>query len=122
MPIVTVEVVAGSNDAMARGIAQLLADAIGRALKSPPGQTWVRIRSLARDQYAENEAILNAGQMPVFVTILKRQSPQRAELEGEVTALTHAVAQVIGRPTTCVHIEYAPAGAGRLSFGGIVVQ
>jgi phenylpyruvate tautomerase PptA (4-oxalocrotonate tautomerase family) len=122
MPIVTVEVVAGANDAMAQDIAQSLADAIGRALMSPPGQTWVRVRSLSRDQYAENEAILDAAQLPVFVSILKQQSPRRTELEDEVTALTHAVAQVIGRPATCVHIEYAPAGAGRLSFGGILVQ
>jgi phenylpyruvate tautomerase PptA (4-oxalocrotonate tautomerase family) len=122
MPIVTVEVVAGANDAMAHGIAQSLADAIGRALKSPPGQTWVRVRSLADNQYAENEAFLDAAQLPVFVTIVKRQSPQRAELEAEVAALTRAVAKVIGRPATCVHIEYAPAGAGRLSFGGILVQ
>ena len=122
MPIVTVEVVAGENDAMAHDVAQSLADAIGRALKSSPGQTWVRVRSLARDHYAENEAFLDSAQLPVFVTILKRQSPQCAELEGEVTALTRAVAQVLGRPSTCVHIEYAPAGAGRLSFGGILVQ
>ena len=122
MPIVTVEVVSGANDAMAHNIAQSLADAIGRALVSPPGQTWVRVRSLARDQYAENEALLDAAQLPVFVTILKQRSPQRPELEGEVTELTRAIAQIIGRPATCVHIEYAPAGAGRLSFGGILVR
>jgi phenylpyruvate tautomerase PptA (4-oxalocrotonate tautomerase family) len=122
MPIVTVEVVASGNDAMEHDIAQLLADAIGHALKSPPGQTWVRIRSLARNQYAENESFLDAAELPVFVTILKRHSPRRAELEGEVTAVTRAVAQVIGRPATCVHVEYAPAAAGRLSFGGVLVK
>ena len=122
MPIVTVEVVASAKEAMAQDLAQSLADAIGRALKSPPGQTWVRVRSVGRDQYAENEAPLDVAQLPVFVTVLKRQSPQRAELEGEVTALTRAVAQVIGRPVACVHIEYAPAAAGRLSFGGVLVQ
>jgi phenylpyruvate tautomerase PptA (4-oxalocrotonate tautomerase family) len=122
MPIVTVEVVAGANDAMARDVAQSLADVIGRALKSPPGQTWVRVRSIARDQYAENEAPLDAAQLPVFVTILKRQSPQPAELEAEIAALTGTVAQVIGRPAACVHIEYAPGAAGRLAFGGVLVQ
>jgi phenylpyruvate tautomerase PptA (4-oxalocrotonate tautomerase family) len=122
MPIVTVEVVAGANDPMVPHLAQSLADAIGHALKSPPGQTWVRLRSFTHDQYAENEELLDAAQLPVFVTILKRQIPQHAELEGEVTALTRAVAQVIGRPAACVHIEYAPAAAGRLSFGGVLVQ
>ena len=74
MPIVTVDVVAGANDTMARDVAQSLADVIGRALKLPPGQPWVRVRSIARDQYAENEAPLDAAQLPVFVTILKRRS------------------------------------------------
>ena len=121
MPIVTVEVVADAN-AMAPDVAQALADAVGRALKSPPGQTWVRVGSLARDRYAENEAALDVAQLPVFVTILKKQIPPRAELDGEVTALTEAVARVIGRPAACVHVEYAPAAAGRLAFGGILVQ
>jgi phenylpyruvate tautomerase PptA (4-oxalocrotonate tautomerase family) len=107
---------------MAEGLAQSLADAIGGALQSPPGQTWVRVRSIARDHYAENEALLDAAQLPVFVTILKRQTQQLAELEREVTALTGAVAQVMGRPAACVHVEYAPAAAGRLAFGGVLVQ
>ena len=122
MPIVNVEIVAAANDAMTNGIAQSLADAIGGALKSPPGQTWVRVRSLARTQYAENEALPHTAHLPVFVTILKRQTPLRAELEAEIEALTSAVAQVIGRPASCVHIEYAPAAAGRLAFGGVLVQ
>jgi phenylpyruvate tautomerase PptA (4-oxalocrotonate tautomerase family) len=121
MPIVTVEVVAGANP-MAPDVAQALADALGRALKSPPGQTWVRVGSLARDRYAENEAALDAAQLPVFVTVLKKHIPPRAELDREVTALTEAIAQVIGRPAACVHVEYAPAAAGRLAFGGILVQ
>ena len=122
MPIVTVEVIAGADDAMAQDIAQSLADAIGRALESPPGQTWVRVRSVARHQYAENVASLDMAQLPVFVTVLKRQIPDRAKLEGEVAALTGAVAEVIGRPAACVHIEYAPAAAGRLAFGGVLVR
>jgi len=107
---------------MAQNIAQSLADAIGGALKSPPGQTWVRVRSIARDQYAENGVSLDPAELPVFVTILKRQALQRAELEREVAALASAVAQTVGRPATCVHIEYAPAAAGRLAFGGVLTQ
>jgi phenylpyruvate tautomerase PptA (4-oxalocrotonate tautomerase family) len=122
MPIVTVEVVTGADEAMAQNIAQSLADAIGGALKSPPGQTWVRVRSIARDQYAENGVSLDPAELPVFVTILKLQASQRAELEHEVAALASAVAQTVGRPATCVHIEYAPAAAGRLAFGGVLIQ
>jgi|SRR6266536_1735259 len=122
MPIVTVEVVTGAGEAVAANIVQPLADAIGRTLKSPPGQTWVRVRSVPRDHYAENEVPVDAGQLPVFVTIVKSQIPEGAKLESEVIALTHGIAQAIGRPAACVHIEYAPAGAGRLAFGGAFIR
>ena len=121
MPIVTVEVV-GPADALASGLAQLLADAVGLALNSPPGQTWVRVCAVPLDQYAENQSTLDPANLPVFITILERILPQGAELAREVTAVTGAVAKVIARPPHCVHIEYAPAALGRLSFGGTLVQ
>jgi phenylpyruvate tautomerase PptA (4-oxalocrotonate tautomerase family) len=122
MPIVTVELVADADRALEQNLAQSLADAVGRVLKSPPGQTWVRLRSLGRNEYAENGSQVEADELPVFVTLLKQQSPAGVELQAEVSALTHAIAQVIGRAATCVHIEYAPAAVGRLSFGGKLVQ
>ena len=122
MPIVTVEIVADSDRAIEHNLAQLLADAVGRALDSPPGQTWVRLRSIDRNQYAENESPVDAGEMPVFVTVLKRNLLLGAELEAEVTALTRSIARIVGRPASCVHIEYAPAVHGRVSFGGSLVQ
>jgi phenylpyruvate tautomerase PptA (4-oxalocrotonate tautomerase family) len=122
MPIVTVEVVAAADYAMEKNLAQSLADAVGRVLNSPPGQTWIRLRLLGRDQYAESESVADGGELPVFVTILKRQSPLGGELEAEVTELTRTIARVIGRPAACVHIEYAPAAVGRVSFGGRLVQ
>jgi hypothetical protein len=60
--------------------------------------------------------------MPVFVTVLVRQSPVGADLQAEVAALTQAIAQVVRRPGTSVHLEYAPAAAGRVSFGGKLVR
>ena len=122
MPIVTVEIVAGANGAVAEDLAQSLADSLGRVLKSPAGQTWVRVHFLPGKQYAENDARLDAAQLPVFVTILRRTIPEPAQLEVEVAALTDAIAKVIGRPTSCVHLEYAPAASGRLSFGGDMVR
>ena len=117
MPIVDVELVT-PNGAVAAGLAQSLADAVGRTLKSPPGQTWVRVHVLAREHYAENESSVEMTAPPVFVTVLKRALPTKAELAGEISALTSAIAQVLGRATSCVHVEYAPAAGGRLSFGG----
>jgi phenylpyruvate tautomerase PptA (4-oxalocrotonate tautomerase family) len=122
MPIVTVELVRETDAALEPTLAQAVADAVGRALDSPPGQTWVRLHTLGRNQYAENVRSVQAGELPVFVTVIKRHVPVSAELQTEVALLTHAVAQAIGRPATCVHVEYAPAGANRLAFGGKLVQ
>src|SRR6185436_8799084 len=98
MPVVTIEVVADADHAVETNFAQSLADAVGRALASQPGQTWVRLRSLPRNQYAENESPLGAGEFPVFVTVLERAPPSGAELQAEVAALTQAVAQTLKRP------------------------
>jgi phenylpyruvate tautomerase PptA (4-oxalocrotonate tautomerase family) len=122
MPIVTVEVVADPDRVLEHSLPQSLADAVGRVLKSPPGQTWIRLRSLRRDEYAENEAIVDSAELPVFVSVLERQPLAGATLQAEVTALTLAIAHVIGRPVTCVHVEYAPAAVGRAAFGGKLVQ
>jgi phenylpyruvate tautomerase PptA (4-oxalocrotonate tautomerase family) len=122
MPIVTVELVGESENEPELNLAQSLADAIGRALASPPGQIWVRLRWLAHHEYAENESLLSADQLPVFITVTKREIPTAVELEAEVAAVTAAVAGVVGRASERVHVEYAPAGAGRIWFGGNVVQ
>jgi phenylpyruvate tautomerase PptA (4-oxalocrotonate tautomerase family) len=122
MPIVTVELVVDPDHALKPSLAQSLANAIGHALDSPPGQTWVRLHSLGRNDYAENERIVDAGELPVFVTVLKRQVPFGAELQAEVASLTQAIAQVVGRPAASVHVEYAAAAASRLAFGGKLVQ
>ena len=122
MPIIDVELVAGPNGAIAAGLAQSIADAVGRALKSPAGQTWVRLHVFAREHYAENESAVELSELPVFVKVLKRALPAEAELVAEVSALTSAIAKALGRATSCVHIEYAPAASGRLSFGGNVVE
>ena len=122
MPIVTVEVVVDLDRTLNLNLAQSLANAIGRSLASPPGQTWVRLNVLGRNAYAENEHVVDADALPVFVTVLKRQVPLGAELQAEVTALTQAVAQVLARPAEYVHVEYAAAAANRLAFGGKLVQ
>jgi len=122
MPVVTIEVVADTDRAIETNLARSLADAVGRTLASPPGQTWVRLRSLARNHYAENESPVDTGQLPVFVTILERLPPSGANLQAEVTALTRAIAQALDRPAACVHIKYAAAAIGRVSFGGELVD
>jgi phenylpyruvate tautomerase PptA (4-oxalocrotonate tautomerase family) len=121
MPIVDVEIVVAPNGPLAAGLAQSLADAAGRVLGSPAGQTWVRLHLLAREHYAENESSLDSTELPVFVTVLKRALPVQAEINDEITRLTGSIADVLGRNRTCVHVEYAPAAGGRLAFGGTLV-
>lgn len=121
MPVITVELV-GEAPAAPSGLAQSLADAIGRALRSRPGQTWVRVRWATPDSYAENQSSLADGALPVFVRVLKRQIPLEADLEAEVAVLTRCIAQAVARPASSVHIEYAAPALGRVSFGGRLVK
>ncbi len=122
MPVITVEIVADAQCVLPHGVAQSLADAAGRVLATPPGQTWVRVRTRARDAYAENDAAVDPAGLPVFVSVLKRTPPAGAELDAEIAALTQALAAALGRPAARVHVEYAPAAAGRVAFGGRLVR
>ena len=121
MPILDVEIIVAPDEPVAAYLAQSLADAAGRALDSPAGQTWVRLRLLPREHYAENESSLASTELPVFVTVLKRALPGPAELTDEITRLTGSVADLLRRNRNCVHVEYAPAARGRLAFGGRLV-
>jgi hypothetical protein len=62
------------------------------------------------------------GALPLFVRILHARPPTGAALQAEVAALTTALARASGRPVERVHLEYAPAGAGRIAFGGRLVE
>jgi hypothetical protein len=121
MPIVDVELVRLADDDPIPS-AQALATAIGRALGTPPGRTWVRLRTLDAGCYAENEASVPAPGLPVFVTVLHARPPQGDVLEDEVRRLTQTIAECIGCAAERVHVQYAPAGAGRQAFGGELVR
>jgi len=121
VPIVNVEIVVAPDRPVAAGLAQSLADAAGRAFGTPAGQTWVRLHWLTREQYAENASSPAINELPVFVTVLKREPPGPDQLSGEIASLTDAIAGVLERARSCVHVEYAPAARGRLAFGGKLV-
>ena len=122
MPIVDIEIVGDVARPGAGALAQALADEAARVFASPPANTWVRVRTLARESYAENAIAVPPSDLPVFVTVLKRQLPERDALAREVAALAQAIASTVGRPVARVHIEYAPAAAGRMAFGGTLVE
>jgi phenylpyruvate tautomerase PptA (4-oxalocrotonate tautomerase family) len=119
VPIVDVELV---GDAAVTGVTtQRLADALGEALSSRAGGTWVRVRQLERSRYAENGGVDDEVH-PVFVTVLERTRATGQDLVDRVARVTTAVADVIGRDPDHVHVLFEDDAAGRLSFGGRLVE
>jgi phenylpyruvate tautomerase PptA (4-oxalocrotonate tautomerase family) len=123
MPILDIELVqpdgAPPPDA---ALTQALADVAGGALGMPPGRTWVRLRTLPAAHYAENGSAVAPDELPVFATVLHARPPQGEVLAAELDALTQALAACLGRATQRVHVQYAPAAAGRQAFGGVLVR
>lgn len=116
MPIVTLEMV-GDDLALPAERVQALADALGQLFGSPPGSTWLRVRSLSAAHYAEN-AVAADGLRPVFVEVLERSLPPPDELAQRTRKIATAVAAELDRPAENVHVIYAPPGDGRVAFGG----
>ena len=122
MPILDIEAVLFDHEIIDSNWALEIADAAGRIIDTPPGQTWVRIRGLPRSQYAENGTGDSPELRPVFVSVLKAQLPEVEDLRAEVEKLTVTIARIIGRPEENVHVLYLPPGSGRISFGGKLVE
>jgi phenylpyruvate tautomerase PptA (4-oxalocrotonate tautomerase family) len=53
--------------------------------------------------------------------VLKARVPPPAAQQEEVDRLTAAVAAICDRPPQNVHVIYAPAAAGRVAFGGVMI-
>jgi phenylpyruvate tautomerase PptA (4-oxalocrotonate tautomerase family) len=123
VPVLDVErVLPAGVPAAPNGLAQTLADAAGRVFCSKRRQTWVRLRALDTQAYAENDVALDRQALPVFVTVLHAHPPVDEALQGQVEALTQALAGVLGCDATCVHVQIAPAAAGRQAFGGTLLR
>ena len=121
MPILTVEIVTRPDERFPAELAHMLADRAGAILHSAPGHTWVTVRFIASEHYAENQNS-SADIHPVFVSILKATIPTPEMLQTEVAELTIAIGQCCNRPPAHVHIIYLPQGAGRVAFGGKVLS
>jgi phenylpyruvate tautomerase PptA (4-oxalocrotonate tautomerase family) len=118
MPILDVEIVLKPGEALGGGLAKELAQEASLVLGTPPGRTWVKLRALAPDQYAENGGGPPPGVYPVFVSVLKARLPSPDRLAREATGLTEAVAKACHRSPENVHVLYQPEAAGRVTFGG----
>ena len=119
MPMVEVQIV-GDADALPSSLVQRLADAIGEVLGSRPQGVWVKLAVLSPLHYAENGGMAEDG-LPVFVSILERSDSTLAARTEQSLALARAVGAACERSPANVHIVYEAAGAGRVSFGGVLV-
>lgn len=124
MPIVDVEVVTGAAEAdvIGKETLQLLADELGSLFGSDPGGTWVRLRSIDQNAYAENGAAVGPDALPTFVNVLRAELPERGALRREVTKVAEVVARTLDRPRESVHVIYAPDARGRIGFGGVLLE
>ena len=122
MPIIDVQFVLPKSESLPEGLAQTLVDRLGHVLAVKPGSLWLRIQVLPASQYAENESSTPEPDLPVFVTVMHAKSPKGKALESEAIAVAQAVAEAVAKRRTQVHVEYAPSGAGRIAFGGNLVQ
>ena len=121
MPIADVEIVLRPGEVLRPEMAAELANELGEIFQSSPRGTWVRVRCLPADHYAENSG-RPAEVYPIFVSILKAILPVAHEIDMEVARITGAVAQICGRPSENVHVIYQPEARGRVAFGGKIVS
>lgn len=94
MPIVDIEVVTcpADSEVVDKETPQLLADDLGRLFGGEPGSTWVRLRSIGQDAYAENSGGVPGSQaQPAFVSILRAESPERAALGREMAGVARSL-------------------------------
>lgn len=122
MSIVDIQFVLPKSQALPEGLAQDLVDRLGKVLSVQPGHLWLRLQVLPASNYAENDAPVAEQDLPIFVTVMHAKSPEGKALEAEAFAVAEAVAEVVAKGRTQVHVEYAPSGAGRIAFGGNLVQ
>lgn len=117
MPIVDVQLVAKGSIAT-EGLAARLAEALAQVFSAPPGRVWVRLSVLPGAQYAENGINSAETGLPVFVLVLHADLPSGQVLAAQAQSISQAVAACIQCSAEHVHVEYAPAGRGRVAFGG----
>ncbi|HEY5552111.1 MAG TPA: hypothetical protein VIK52_09490 [Opitutaceae bacterium] len=122
MPILDIEMVVVPGEVLDPGISRAIAEAAATVFSTPAGTTWVKFHTLPAVDYAENGIEPAEAPAPVFVRVLKRDLPESGALRAEAAKLAAAIASVCKRPVENVHILYEPPGAGRVAFGGRLVD
>jgi phenylpyruvate tautomerase PptA (4-oxalocrotonate tautomerase family) len=122
MPIVQVEIVVQPEAPIPTDLAARLADALGALWTSPPQGTWVKVTPLDARLYAENGGGPLPEVAPIFVTVLKAHLPSVEQLREETRAIAAIVAACSSRDQTHVHVLFQPPAAGRIAFGGELLE
>ncbi len=124
MPIIDVEVVTSKAEPNlgSRAQLQVLADELGILIDSEPAGTWVRLRSIHLDEYAENQTVIGSGVRPTFVNVLRAELPDPSTLRIEMAEIAKIVARTLDRPRENVHVLNAPVARGRIGFGGELLE
>ena len=117
MPIIDIETVAPIEGAEEHARVQSLADELGKVFGGSPGNTWVRLRAIDPNAYAENDNP-DLDVRPTFVEVLRQELPDADELSKEMAQVASVVAAALGRDRESVHVLYSPAAMGRIGFGG----
>jgi phenylpyruvate tautomerase PptA (4-oxalocrotonate tautomerase family) len=122
MPILDVEIVGPIPDEVRAGLAARIADAAAAVLSSPPHGTWVKLRFIDAREYAENGGGPTSGVEPVLVSILQAKPLSGPALAEQAARLTTAIATACRRPAQNVQIVFQAPAAGRVSFGGKLIE
>lgn len=118
MPILQVQLIEPVPDPVRHGLAARIAQAAAAVFDSRPQGTWVTLRFVDRDAYAENAGGPAGGVEPVLVSVLLAELPDTDTLAQRAAELSEAIARACERPAQNVHVIFEPAGAGRIAFGG----
>jgi phenylpyruvate tautomerase PptA (4-oxalocrotonate tautomerase family) len=116
MPIIKLEIVLYPQEELDEALAQKLANALGQIFGTGPNETWVMVRPVEANHYAENDETQRY--YPVFASVLKGAWPERALLEKEANQLNQVIGELCHRPQAHVHILYETPASGRIAFGG----
>jgi phenylpyruvate tautomerase PptA (4-oxalocrotonate tautomerase family) len=124
MPILDIEII---DDDPPRGhypraAARAIADEVGAVLGSGPSATWVKLRYLPRDSYAESGGDVPHEIRPTFVSVLLAQLPAIDVLRQHAERIAAAVSGALDRPRENVHVLFHPPGVGRIAFGGRLLE
>ena len=114
MPILEVEIVGAFEK---ENIAQPLADAAAKVLKTGPGRTWVKMRFLPADQFAESGGAASDVR-PVFVSVLLGRCNEIKERAQIASGLVEEFSRILSRPAENIHVLFEPEAMGRIAFGG----